>query len=266
MFNDYYKFNNTPFSKNMPSSHLYLADAQEEALSRLTYVAENKLFGIITGECGTGKTSVIRKLKDSLDTNKFDFLYIAESKLTPKEFYNGLLSQLGRDGTKYRGDGRRKLHQEIELITGLRHRNLVIVTDEAHQLDSYMLDEMRYLMNFKMDSDNLIALILSGQTELEDKLDKRSSMAIKQRIDYKCRLTPLTMIESGQYIKHHLQYAGSQDEIFLESAVKEIFAYSVGAARLINKVCSSCLMYGYLNKKKVIDGSIVKYIIENEIK
>jgi type II secretory pathway predicted ATPase ExeA len=266
MFNDYYGFANTPFCKGLSSSRSFLADTQEEALSRLKYVAENRLFGIVTGECGTGKTSVIRRLNESLDAKKYDFLYVADSKLTPRHFYNALLTQLGRDGSFYRGDCRRKLHQEIELIHGLRHRELVIVTDEAHLLDAEMLEEVRFLLNYKMDSESPLALILSGQPELEDKLEKRSSMAIRQRIDIRCRLAPLTLTETGEYVAHQLRYAGSNAQIFLESAIKEVFAYSVGSARLINKVCSSCLMYGLAHEQKVIDGSMVKEVIESEFK
>jgi type II secretory pathway predicted ATPase ExeA len=85
-FKQFYGFENTPFSKEIPTSGLFLTDEQEEIISRLTYVSENKMFAIVTGECGTGKTTILRKLKDSLDVKKFDFLYITDSKLTPRHF------------------------------------------------------------------------------------------------------------------------------------------------------------------------------------
>jgi type II secretory pathway predicted ATPase ExeA len=266
MYQEFFGFNKTPFCKGIPSDGLYKADATEEILSRLVYVANQNLFGVVTGECGTGKSTVLRELKDSLDERKFDFFYITDSKLTPRHFYNGLLSQMGREGSFYRGDARRKLHHEIETINAIRNRKIVIVVDEAHLLDREMLDELRFLLNFKMDSHSPLALILSGQSELEEILEKKSSTAIKQRIDFCCRLSPLTMEDTGSYIEHQLVYAGGSNSVFLDTAVKVIYGYSSGLPRLINKASTSCLMYAYVNKKNVIDGVMAKDVIEIELK
>jgi type II secretory pathway predicted ATPase ExeA len=266
MYEKFYGLNLTPFSKSTPISSLYLTESHSEVLSRLVYAAKGRLFAVVTGDCGTGKTSVIRKLYDTLDEKKFEFLYIADSQLTPRNFYNGLLAQLGREGAFYRGDSKRKLHQEIELLQGIRHRELVVTVDEAHLLNQEMLEELRFLLNFKMDSLNPLALILSGQTELEERLSRRSSTAIRQRIDFHCRLSPLNLAETGKYIEHHLRSAGAQKMIFQESAVKEIFAFSAGSARLINKLCSNCLLYGFINYLNEIDENAIKEIVENELK
>jgi type II secretory pathway predicted ATPase ExeA len=262
----FFELTNSPFSKGMESERLYMTEGHEEALGRLNYVADENKFAILTGECGTGKTTLLRKLRDSLDDKRFDFLYLSDSQLTPRHFYNGLLSQLGREGSFYRGDAKRKLHQEIELIHGVKRRDIVIVVDEAHLLDKEMLEELRFLLNFKMDSENPLTLILSGQTELEEILDKKSSEAIRQRIDLCCRLSPLSLSESYEYIKCHMAYAGAKDEIFLESAVKVIYGYSSGLARLINKACVSCLMYATIKKNHTIDDVMAKEVIETELK
>jgi type II secretory pathway predicted ATPase ExeA len=266
VFEEHYNLTRTPFSKGIPSQELFLAESQQETLNRLDYGVNNKLFCTVTGEVGSGKTTVLRQLRDSLDEKKFDFLYIADSKLTPRHFYNGLLSQLGREGAFYRGDSRRILHQEIELINGLRQRKLVIAVDEAHLLDREMLEELRFLLNFKMDSESPLSLLLVGQVELEQTLEKRVSLAIKQRIDFRCRLEQMTMEESGDYIKHHLHYAGNQEIEFDESAINAIFAFSSGTARMINKVCTNCLVYGAMNDVTKFDGNIVKLIVETEFK
>ena len=265
MIEKHYGFEDTPFAKNMQSSRLFLAESQEEAVSRLTHVAENRLFGLMTGECGTGKTTVIRRLTDSLDPREFTVLYIADSKLTPRHFYNGLLSQLNRDGAFYRGDCRRKLHQEIENLYQIKHRKLVVINDEAHLLDNEMLQEVRFLINYKMDSENPLALILSGQPELERNLDREKARAIKQRIDCRCQLELFTLAETGEYIEHHMRAAGAKEKIFSDSAVREIYAYSIGSARLINKACTNCLLCGLSRKEKVIDGTMVKEVIESEL-
>jgi type II secretory pathway predicted ATPase ExeA len=266
MFKKFYNLDGEPFSKGPETAALFMTRCQEEALARLGHVAEHKSFGVLTGDCGTGKTTILRSLRDSADPKRFDFLYLADSKLTPRTFYNGLLSQLGLDGAFYRGDSRRKLHQEIETLHLVRRRWLVVIVDEAHLLDAEMLEELRFLLNFRMDSENPISLVLSGQTELEAKLDKRSSTAIRQRIDFLCRLAPLTLEETSQYIEHHLSLAGAKRTIFTESSVKEVHSFSGGAPRLINKACLSCMMYGSANQVDELDGDIVKEVIEGEFK
>jgi type II secretory pathway predicted ATPase ExeA len=264
MIKDFYDFKKTPFTKSIPISNLFLANTQQETFMRLQYVVSHKLFATVTGECGTGKTTILRKLYDSVDETKYNFLYVADSKLTPRHFYNSLLSQLGREGAYYRGDCRRKLHNEIEIINGVRHRDLIIVVDEAHLLSQDMLEEIRFLLNFRMDSINPLALILSGQSELEDNMYKRVSSAIRQRLDFRCRLLPMTPEETKDYIKYHLEYAGVIDTIFTESAINEIYAYSAGIARIINKLCYSCLVSGSIKREKIIEVSMVKDIIEAE--
>jgi type II secretory pathway predicted ATPase ExeA len=265
VYSKHFELNDVIFCPGLMCSKLYRSEAHQEVLSRLVFVAERKLFAVVTGECGSGKTTILRDLKDSLDEKNYVVLYLADSKLTPRNFYNGLLGQLGRERSFFRGDSRRKLHQEIEYIREVRHRKLVVIVDEAHLLNREMLEELRFLLNFKMDSESPLALILSGQNELEENLDRRSSTAIRQRINYRCRLAPLSLAETGEYIEHHLQLAGSKNKIFLESAVSEIFSYSAGYPRLINKACVSSLMYGFTANAKVIDGNMVKAIIENEL-
>jgi type II secretory pathway predicted ATPase ExeA len=266
MYQQFYNLNKIPFSKGIPTSCLYQAGDQVESLQRLKYAVQNNLFAVVTGECGSGKSTLLRNLKDSMEESKSDFLYIADSQLTPRHFYNGILRQLGRDGAFYRGDARLKLHQEIELLHGVRGREIAIVVDEAHLLDKEMLEELRFVLNFKMDSESPLSLILSGQTELEDILYRKSSTAIRQRVDIHCRLRTLNLEETKGYIKHQLAYAGSQETIFSESAVEMIFGYSSGSTRLINKACNSCLVFGCLNELSLITDVIAKDIIESELK
>jgi general secretion pathway protein A len=118
MFETFYELSRTPFSRDIPTDQLYRSIMLEETLGRLEYAAQRQLFTVITGDCGTGKTTTIRWFKDSLDSKKFIVMYLADSKLTPRHFYKGLLEQLGCEAKFYRGDAKRQLHKEIELMRG----------------------------------------------------------------------------------------------------------------------------------------------------
>lgn len=265
MFEDFYGFSNTPFSRAIPTGELYPAFMMEEILGRLEHAAKSQLFAVVTGDSGTGKTTTIRRLKASLDSSMFMVMYLADSKLTPRHFYKGLLEQLGCESKFYRGDAKRQLHREIELMRGIHHLLPVVIVDEAHLLDREMLEEVRFLLNFKMDAESPMALILVGQSELWDKLQLQAYAAIKQRIDLQCKLPHYDRSQVGDYIKRHLEYAGATQDIFSEGAIDEIYRFSSGTARLINKACTHCLLYGSQNRRKIIDDHMVKLVIEGEL-
>lgn len=265
MFEDFYGFSKTPFSRDIPTEELYSSFMLDETLGRLQYAAQRQMFAVITGECGTGKTTIIRRFKDNLDTQKYIMMYLADSKLTPRNFYKGLLEQLGCEAKFYRGDAKRQLHREIELMKGIQHLQPVVVLDEAHLLDKEMLEEVRFLLNFKMDSESPMTLILVGQNELWDRLQLQSYAAIKQRIDIQCKLQHYDRAQAGEYIKRHLTYASAASEIFSDNAIDVIFSFSSGAARLINKVCTHCLLYGAQNNRRIIDDHMVKLVIQGEL-
>src|SRR5690554_6745848 len=164
-------------------------------------------------------------------------MYLADSKLTPRHFYKGLLEQLGCEAKFYRGDAKRQLHREIELMKGIHGIHPVVIVDEAHLLDREMLEEVRFLLNFKMDAQSPMALILVGQTELWDRLKLQSYSAIRQRIDIQFKLGHCDRSQVGEYVTRYLKYSGIDHQIFSDGALDEIHRFSSGAARLINKVC-----------------------------
>ena len=265
MFEEFYCLKHTPFSRDIPTEHLYRSSMLEEILGRLEYAARRQLFAVVTGDCGTGKTTTIRSFKNSLNNSRYMVMYLADSKLTPRHFYKGLLEQLGCEAKFYRGDAKRQLHREIELMQGIHHLQPVVILDEAHLLYKEMLEEVRFLLNFRMDSKSPMALILVGQNELWDRLKLQSYAAIRQRIDLQCKLNHLDRSQVGEYVKNHLTYAGAEHDIFSDNALDEIFKFSAGAARMVNKVCTHCLIYGAQNGKRIIDDHMVKLVIQGEL-
>ena len=190
--------------------------------------------------------------------------YISDSALTPRTFYWEVLNQLGCEGKFYRSEAKRQLTKEITNLIEIQKKIPVIITDEAHLLSREMLEEIRFLLNFKMDSYNPMSLILVGQSELKDILKKQIYEAIYQRIDLRYHLMPYDRQQTDEYIKKHLEYVGEMRDIFTDMAINEIYRYSHGVARKINKLCTACLLHAAQIQKKIIDDHMVRLIIEEE--
>lgn len=265
MLEAFYGFANTPFARDIPADKLYQSISLDETVGRLTFAAQRQLFAILTGDCGTGKTTALRRFNDTLDKTTYKLMYLSDSQLTPRHFYKGLLEQLGCEAKFYRGDAKRQLHREIELMRGIHHLQPVVVVDEAHLLDREMLEEVRFLLNFKMDSQSPMALILVGQSELWDKLSLQAYAAIRQRIDIQSKIPHFDRSQTEQYITAHLAYAGADKDIFTDAAITEIWNFSSGTARLINKAAAHCLFYGAQNSKRIIDDHMVKIVVQGEL-
>lgn len=265
MFESFFGMKHTPFSRDIPTGEMLDSSVFDETLGRLHYAAERQLFAVMTGNCGVGKTTMVRKFTDTLDPSRYKCLYLSDSKLTPRHFYKGMLEQLGCESKFYRGDAKRQLHHEIELMKGIHGLNPVVIVDEAHLLDKEMLEEVRFLLNFKMDAKSPMALILVGQSELWDRLKLQSFAAIRQRIDVQCKLSHLDRAETERYIQRHLAYAGVEAHLFSESAMDGIYQFSSGAARLINKIATHSLLYSAQNGQRVIDDRIITRVIEGEL-
>ena len=265
MFESFYGLTHTPFSRDIPTEDLYRSVMLDETLGRLQYAARRQFFIVVTGDCGTGKTTTIRRFAQTLDPAQYKVLYLSDSKLTPRHFYKGMLEQLGCEAKFYRGDAKRQLHREIELMRGIHHLHPIVVVDEAHLLDREMLEEIRFLLNFRMDAQSPMALILVGQSELWDKLRLQAYTAIRQRIDLQCKLPHYDRAQVGEYIQRHLSYAGAVQDIFSDKAIDEIQRFSGGAARLVNKACTHCLVYGAQNGHRIIDDHMVTRVIQGEL-
>ena len=222
--------------------------------------------GIISLQHTCGKSTLLRKFDAMLPKDEYILLYLSDSKLTPKWFYKGLLEQLGIDSGFYRGDAKRQLQASIEIIQGVQKKRVVCILDEAHLLDKEMLEEFRFMLNYKFDSESPMALVLAGQTELWDrKLKLQRYAAIRQRIDIYCTVPPLDRAECEDYINAHMQYAGCTQNIFTDSAIDRIYQISNGVPRMVNRVCEKSLMYASQTQKRLIDDHMVSYVAEHEM-
>jgi type II secretory pathway predicted ATPase ExeA len=265
LFEEFYSLANTPFTRDIPVESLFNSTTVEEVISRLEFVAERQQFALVVGECGAGKTTIIRKFQAVLNPQKYKLLYVSDSQMTPRNFYKILLEQFGVAAHYYRSDAKRQLHKEIELLKSVHGIKPVVVTDESHLFKREMLEEIRFTLNYIYDSVSPMSLILVGQNELIDTLKKQPYQAIRQRVDIKCEIPSYDRAQVSQYIECHMAYAGAVSDVFSDSAIDSIYKYSTGSARMVNKVCTACLNFGAQSRRKIIDDHMVKQIIEQEM-
>ena len=267
MMEQFFCFKNMPFERNIPTGKLYATPRTDELISRLEYGARHRKFSVITGGVGVGKTTTVRKFADSLDKNSYRLIYIADSALTPRVFYWEVISQLttGEKPSFYRSEGKRKMMDLFARLADNVQVIPVIIIDEAHLLSYGMLEETRFLLNNCMDSQNLMSLVVVGQSELRAKLSKEIFEPITQRIDFQFTLLPFDRAGTQDYISSHMDYAGEHGEVFTPSAIDAVFAYSGGVARKINKACTMALLYAAQKSIRKIDGSAIDYVINEEL-
>ncbi len=264
MFEVFFGFASTPFSRDIPVNHLLETASHKELLGRLNYVARTRAFGVFTGDAGTGKTTAIRKFSQGLDSNSYRVLYISDSALTPRNFYWETLHELGYKPHFYRGDAKRQFQKALAVLVDNEHKTPVVIVDEAHLLSREMLEEIRFLLNLRMDSYSALSLILVGQTELRETLKLRVNEAIAQRVDIRFHLQALSKEETTAYIARHLATVKAPGEIFTQAAVGLIHEYCSGIPRKVNKVATACLMAAPGRNQKLIDDHLVRVVIESE--
>jgi general secretion pathway protein A len=264
MFEAFFGFTGTPFSRNISIDQLLETESREELQGRLIYVARTKAFGMFTGDAGTGKTTAIRRFCHSLDPNRYRVLYISDSALTPRNFYWEALHQLGCEPKFYRGDAKRQLQKALSNLMDNEKKTPVIIVDEGHLLSREMLEEIRFLLNLHMDSYSALSLILTGQTELKDTLKLQVNEAISQRVDIRFHLLPMTREETSAYVSKHLEMAKAPGEIFTQAAIGVLHEYCTGVPRKINKVATACLMAATSRNLRLVDDHLVRVVIESE--
>lgn len=255
----------TPFVRNIPPEYLYEPEFMSDTLGRLAYAADKQLFAVVTGDAGCGKSTLIRRFVSSLPSKDYMVMYLSDSKLTPRWFYKGMLDQLGIDARFYRGDAKRQLQKEVEIIRGVHKKKAICILDEAHLLEKETIEEFRFLLNYQFDSESPMALVLVGQTELWDKLKLQRYAAVRQRIDVNCVLRHLDRSETELYIRSHLTYAGGRQDLFTDRALNAIQQGSAGIPRMINRICEKSLMYASQQGKRLIDEHVIGFIIDHEM-
>ena len=263
MYLNFYGLREAPFAPTPDPKFLFQSARHREALAQLIYgVRERKGFIVLTGEIGTGKTTLLRTLLERLD-EQTHVAYVHNSALE----IEGLLEYVLHDwGVKSMGTTHASRLVELNEFLIDQHRrggSPVLVIDEAQNLSVETLEAVRLLSNFETTSQKLMQILLVGQPELRDKLNLPELRQLKQRIGLRCHIAALSPEETRQYIRHRLRIAGATDAgIFSDAAIQKIQEYSQGTPRVINIVCDHCLLSGYADSKRRIDAAIVQEAVE----
>lgn len=262
MYHQFYGFKEAPFNMT-PNSYFFFASTKHmEALNTLVYaISERKGFVVITGEIGSGKTTICRTLVNKLD-NKTQVALITNTLINSRDLLSAILEDLEIDfipGTKA------KLLSQLNtyLIQQLKiNNNVVLIIDEAQNLSPSVLEEVRLLSNLETENEKLIQIIFLGQPELKKKLALSKLEQLRQRIAVFYHLSPLTRLETHEYILHRLKIAATIDrQYFTDKALDLVYDFSRGVPRLINQICDSAFLTGYVNDALVITEEILKEVI-----
>ncbi|HET6488173.1 MAG TPA: AAA family ATPase [Syntrophales bacterium] len=265
MYEQFYGLKEKPFEITPDPRFLYMSEQHREAYAHLTYALnESKGFTVITGEVGTGKTTLIQMLLSRLDGHTRT-AHLFNPKLSTRDFLKFICNDLGlkTDDLTTKGEFLTVLHGFL-LECYARKERVVLIVDEAQTLSPKLLEEVRLLTNLETPKSKLLQVILMGQPELDKVLADQRFRQLKQRISVRYHLKPLNRGETKEYIEKRLKVAGARDcHIFEDSAIREIHRRSSGIPRLINVLCDNALVTGFVEEKPVIDKRIIRDVAKD---
>src|SRR5271169_883738 len=260
MYKSFFGLKENPFNVNPDPRFLFLTQQIEEALAGLMYgIQTKKGFITLTGEVGTGKTTLVNRLLDWLHQRRAKTAFLFNSRMNTNQLFDFILAEFDISC-----DSKSKSQQLMKLNHWLldRYRSgetVVLILDEAQNLTFPVLEEVRLLTNLETSTDKLLQIVLSGQPELEDKLKLPELRQLRQRIMLRCKTTPLTKEQTHDYILKRLKIAGSGDEpIFSPEAMDAVHIYSMGIPRVVNLLCEHSLVNAYVDQQRPVKSKVVE--------
>ncbi|MBN2483757.1 MAG: AAA family ATPase [Candidatus Omnitrophica bacterium] len=262
MYEQFFGFKEKPFSVTPDTKYFFPSEKHEEALNTLLFgILERKGFAVLTGEVGSGKTTVWHALLNKLIRGTKVAL-ITNSHLTSKQMIMAILDEFEvpfKDWwpkIKMLNALNRFLLEQITL--GF---NVVVVIDEAQNLSASVLEEVRMLSNLETEREKLLQIVLIGQPELKSILELKELRQLRQRVAVYYHIRPFTQEEMQKYIQHRLKIAGTNGhQVFDDSALDKIYAHSGGIPRLVNSICDRALLTGFIKERKEIDATIIEEV------
>ena len=253
MYKAFFGLNSSPFNLSPDPSYLYRSRQHEEALASLIYgVQSRKGFIVLTGEVGTGKTTMLECLRDHLSAHHTPFAFLFNSRLTPEQFFEMIAYDFDLQCSRTSKTEVLLSLNQLLIERANNNQTTVLIVDEAQNLEWAVLEEIRLLGNLENRRGKMLQIILSGQPELGARLEEREYRQLKQRIALRCQLRPFDAIETGNYIASRLMRAGMRDQrVFTPELIVEIHRRTQGIPRLINSVCDNLLLTTFALEERV---------------
>jgi len=262
MYKKFFGLHANPFNPNPDPRFLFLTATMREALAGLAYGIKNrKGFLLLTGEVGTGKTTLLNRLLEWLQEERVATAFIFNSRLNESEFFDYLLADLGIECESHE-KSQRLLKLNTWLIERYSQRGTtVLIVDEAQNLSAQVLEEIRLLTNMETSSEKLLQIVLSGQPELEQKLRDPQLRQLRQRITIRCRTMPLSREEVQSYVAERLRIAGCNGTpIFSLEAIDAIYRHSNGIPRIANLLCEHSLINAFVEQIRPVPATTVEEV------
>jgi len=263
MYCDHFGFSEKPFTITPNPHFVFLSGIHREAYARLLYGVDSHAgFIALTGEVGTGKTTMLRTLLTQLDSDKYKSALIFNPCMSAEQLLAGICGEFDIKADEENRTGYLNALYRFLIEQNGNGRTVVLVIDEAQNLEPDVLEQVRMISNLETERDKLIQIILAGQPELNDILRRHNLRQLNQRITVRCCLSPMTLDDTSRYINHRIHISGSRiPDIFSQAAVRRIYRYSNGTPRLINIACEQALVMAWTREVRHVSPEIVSEVI-----
>jgi type II secretory pathway predicted ATPase ExeA len=257
MFTQHFDLKFNPFDKEISTDKLFSSRDSKELDSRLKYMLDSRGICLVVGEPGSGKSTALRKLFDSLNRSLYKPCYLPLTTLTVKEFYQAMAALLGETPTHKKYSLFQQIQDCVQSLYYEQRITPVIIVDEIHMAPTSILDDLRLLFNFKQDSANPFVLILAGQPQIRNKLALNTCYPLRQRITMRYSMQGFTLEETADYCNSRMKIAGCSSEVFAPQALSAIHTVSGGLPRTINNIAVASLIYSAARKQMIVDEEAV---------